>query len=275
MKKKLRFSYEEKLLESIDNQFGELPTWNELGHGRDLVESQKRGFLADAILITPGLLPEVYDAYQDCLQTVGCCSDGDLFVMQSQEMNASVCAHDGRFNMLVHSSLIEKLTIEELRFVFGHELGHVVFGHSVYPLRVILEAISDECEEAVRLLLRWSCACEISADRMGLLCCGSMTKAISALFCISSGLAGIDEDRILATFRGQYQALMKHIDGVEVAKIGARTHPMMPIRFKALELSALDILLLRNEPNAFSWRNFEKFEIQISNLIESIDMKMQ
>lgn len=268
-------TYEEKLLNSIGRQFGELPTWNELGHGSDLVESQKRSFLADAILVTPGLLPEVYDAYQECLKTVGCCSDGDLFVCQSQEMNASVCAHDGRFNMLVHSSLIEKLSVAELRFVFGHELGHVVFGHSVYPLKSILEALNDEREDVAKMLLRWSCACEISADRMGLLCCGSMTKSVSALFCISSGLVDIDEDRVLAAFREQYQALLDHIDGVEVANVAGRTHPMMPIRFKAIELSALDILSLRNKPEAFSWRNFEKFERQISDLIESIDIKVQ
>lgn len=248
---------------------------NDLGHGSDLIESQKRSFLANAILVTPSLLPEVYDSYQDCLKITGCSSDGDLFVCQSQEMNASVSAHNGRFNMLVHSSLIEKLSDEELRFVFGHELGHVVFGHSVYPLKSILEALSDECEDVAKMLLRWSCACEISADRLGLLCCGSMTKSVNALFCISSGLVGIDEGRVLTTLREQYQTLLDHIDGVEVANVGARTHPMMPIRFKALELSALDILSLRNKPEAFSWRNFERFESQISDLIESIDIKVQ
>jgi hypothetical protein len=275
MKQSIRFSYEEKLFDLIGRRFGELPTWKEFGYGKDLVEHQKRISLSDAILVTSDLLPNVFNAYQLCLDVVGSDMGGDLFIRQSQDMNASVCAYEGRFNMIVHSSLIEKLSLNELRFVFGHELGHVVLGHSAYPLKGIVEAVSDMHEDAAKLLLRFACACEISADRVGLLCCESMINSVSALFSITSGLTGIDEDRILRSFRNQYEVLLTHIDEFKGANVLGRTHPMIPIRFKALELSALDILSLRLRPGDFSWRNFETFDRQIANLIESIDIKGQ
>ncbi len=275
MEKKIRFAYENRLYDSITRQFGELPTWEEFGIGKDLVESQKRSYLADAILVTPELLPEIYEAYQSCITMIGHDVKGDLFVRQSPDMNASVYAHEGCFNILVNSILIDKFSIEELKFVFGHELGHVVFGHSRFPLKEIIIRLSDTQLDALKLLLRWSCSCEISADRVGLLCCGNMIKSVSTLFKISSGLTNVDDDKILRALRNQYESLLAHIKEFQITNTWGRTHPMIPIRFKALELAALDIVSLRSNPDLFNWKSFEKVDHHICNVIESIDFSMQ
>jgi Zn-dependent protease with chaperone function len=198
-----------------------------------------------------------------------------LFVQQSREYNASVFAAGGRFDVLVHSSLINNFSTDELCFVFGHELGHVVFGHTWFPVRDIWANIDRISPDVRNLLFRWARSSEVSADRIGLLCCGKLGPAVTALFKTSSGLAGIDVDRVLRSFRKQYQELEEHIrQPVSDSYTWIRSHPMIPIRFKALELASLDIIALRQQPKGFSQKGFRSVDRAIAGILESLDISV-
>ena len=268
----LRFSYETKLFEAIEADLGEQ-------HGRDakeaesLLQQRRRALLGDAVRITAELLPEVHAAYQDCLGVIGGGLSGELFVLQSHEYNASVAAHEKRFDIVVHSALLRDFSLEQLRFVFGHELGHVVFGHSRFSVREIFAQREETGVPAAlaSLLFRWSRAAEVSADRMGLLCCGKLPDAVSALFLTASGIPGIKEDRVLRSLRAQYDELERHIADQGGDRGWIRTHPMIPIRFKALELAALDLVALRQRHAGFSWSGFRGIDAKIMAVLEKLD----
>jgi Zn-dependent protease with chaperone function len=76
-----------------------------------------------------------------------------------------------------------------LLFVVGHEFGHVAYGHHLLPTRAIL-AQKGACD-AERALKSMACShrAEISADRVGLLCCQDPDVAATAFVKLPSGLS--------------------------------------------------------------------------------------
>ncbi len=266
----LRFGYETKLFEAIEAEIGE-QRGRDSEEAQDLLQMRRRSLLGDAVRITPELLPEVHAAYRECLDVLGGGLTGNLFVLQSPEYNASVLAHDKTFDVVVHSALLKDFSLPQLKFVFGHELGHVVFGHSKFNIREILGNPDGVAASLASLLFKWSRAAEVSADRVGLMCCGQLRDAVSALFLTASGIQGIDDDRVLRSLRGQYDELERHINEQKGSHGWIRTHPMIPIRFKACELAALDITALRQSHRGFSWSGFRGIDTEIMNVLETLD----
>jgi len=115
----------------------------------------------------------------------------ELYIVPSQERNAYTFGLDKPQVIVIYSSLINILDEEELKFVIGHELGHVHFGHTW--LNTLLGGMAGVpapygLSAIVNLTFRsWNRACEYSADRAGLLACGSLNKAIMALMEIAAG----------------------------------------------------------------------------------------
>jgi len=69
----------------------------------------------------------------------------------------------------------------------------------------------------------------------------------------------------------QYQDLENQLRSVNNTDAWVRTHPMIPIRFKALELAALDIIALARRTGSFSAKGFRKIDEQISFILETLD----
>lgn len=266
----LRFGYETELLRTITGRFGPVPLLDGV-QGRHLLDSRRRDLLGDAVRVTEDLLPEVYAVYRGCLEAIGGGWAGDLFICQNPAYNASVFAQGESFDLLVHSALINEFSPDELRFVFGHELGHVVFRHSAFPVRELVDALGNREPSATALLLRWARAAEVSADRVGMLCCGKLGPASTALFRTASGLSGIDVDRVLRSLRGQYEALEAALARPSGKTSGVRSHPMIPIRFKALELAALDIIAFGRGTGGFSSRGFRQVDRQIAATLQRLE----
>jgi Zn-dependent protease with chaperone function len=266
----LRFGYESELLRTIARRFGPIPLLDD-ARGRHLLDARRRDLLGDAVRITADLLPEVHAVYRECLEAIGGGLAGDLFVCQSAAYNAGVFARGESFDLLIHSALVNEFSAEELRFVFGHELGHVVFRHSAFPVRELAEALGGREPAAAALLFRWSRAAEISADRVGMLCCGKLGPASTALFRTASGLAGIDVDRVLRSLRSQFEALEVALAKSLGPLSGIRSHPMIPVRFKAIELAALDIIAFGRRTGGFSDRGFRQVDRQIAAILRRLE----
>ncbi len=267
----LRFSYEKELLEQVKRSLGPERVNKREAVRREQFHARKRSLLGDAVRITEDLLPDVHRRYMECLALLGGDLKGDLYVQQSPEYNASVFAMGDRFDIMVHSSLLRDFTLDELTFVMGHELGHVLFDHSSFSIHEVFREENGVDSNTAQSMLAWSRAAEVSADRIGLVCCGTLSGATSALFKTSSGIPGIDQTRILASLRSQYDELVAHIDDEGEGHEWVRTHPMVPIRFKAIELGALDLVMLRKNASMFSARGFRGIDKQIANILRKLD----
>jgi uncharacterized tellurite resistance protein B-like protein len=127
---------------------------------------------------------------------------------------------------------VNSLSAEELLFVIGHELGHAAYGHHEVAERQVFDQLNPRQRMQLLALSR---AQEISADRVGLLCCASLDVAIRALFKCASGLTlgnlAIDP----AEFDDQWDHYVNEVQEVGTdTSHGLVTHPLPHLRIRAL-----------------------------------------
>lgn len=101
-------------------------------------------------------------------------------------LNAATFGSDDEPYIILSPMLIKTFNKEQLKFVIGHECGHIAMGHVLYNTVVntfslfisqvpIIGSILDKTQTIV--LSAWSRRSEISADRAGLLCCKDLEVA--------------------------------------------------------------------------------------------------
>ncbi len=115
----------------------------------------------------------------------------EVYVASSRELNAYTFGLDDPKTIVMYSGLFRVMDRDELLFILGHEMGHVALGHTwlnslVGGLAGIPSSLSAGAIMTLAFL-SWNRACEYSADRAGLLACGSPAKAISALTKLAIG----------------------------------------------------------------------------------------
>ena len=134
--------------------------------------------------------------------------------------------------VVLQSALLDIMDRDELSFVLGHELGHVRLGHTRLNSLVGGMAGIPSPFVASALLsvvfLWWNRACEYSADRAGLLVCGKVSKAISALVKLEGGV-GADLKRTVQRIEAEDDYALGNL--LEALS----THPMIVRRIEILQ----------------------------------------
>ncbi len=269
----LRFSYDAQLARKIFQTFGH-PALGAAPSKSALLDLRRRHLLGDAVLITPELMPDVSRAFTQCLRALGLSEHtGGLYVQQCAEYNANVMSDGSRFDIVVNSGLLRDFSIPELRFVIGHELGHVLYQHSDISLRGLFEEYEEIAEADALMLFRWSRSAEISADRVGLVCAGGSEPAVSAMFKISSGLSGIPIEAVRRSMLHQFEQLKLHLANADTDDHNdlIRTHPMSPIRFRSIELAVKHIATIFSSDTQRKPASLVKLDQNIEALLEAIE----
>ena len=140
-------------------------------------------FTASAVKVTPQQCPDLHAKLQIACTTLGV-DMPDLFIQQNPVVNAFTGGVDKPI-IVLHSSLIERLTDEEILAVIAHEVGHIHAEHVLYltaaqlilavaqiPLASLPVAgiIKDLLSATMRgALLSWMRRAELSCDRAALL----------------------------------------------------------------------------------------------------------
>jgi Zn-dependent protease with chaperone function len=165
---------------------------------------QKQVMSLQGVAVGPNQFPRIYNIAQDCAERLGI-GIPQVFILYNPVMNAYTLATEESGDMVVlHSSLVEAMTDEELRFVIGHECGHIHNQHSVlHTLGQILATgtlngiaktvpgagmLLGLLNGAVGLFLNsWIRCAELTSDRAGLICCGDLDTARYALAKLATG----------------------------------------------------------------------------------------
>ncbi len=115
----------------------------------------------------------------------------EIYLVKSNTLNAYTFGFSNPKIVVLYSPLLQVMDADELKFVIGHELGHVALGHTwLNTLISGMAGVPTSFAGAIILTLAfrsWNRACEFSADRAGLLACGSLGKSISALAQLAVG----------------------------------------------------------------------------------------
>ncbi len=140
-------------------------------------------FTASAVRVTQQQCPDLYAKLQVACATLGV-DMPELFVQQSPIVNAFTGGVE-RPLIVLHSSLLERLTDEEVLAVVAHEVGHIHAEHVLYLTAArLIEALANVAIAATPVativaqilsgtmraaLLAWARRAELSCDRAALL----------------------------------------------------------------------------------------------------------
>ena len=137
------------------------------------------------------------------------------------------------------STALETLSQQEFLNIIGHELGHVVGGHPRIPVQLLLEHGTEILSVLdVYKLLALNRYREITADRVGLLCCQDYRVAAGCLLKSASGVTSGKLRFNLNDYLGQLEEIRSLDDVEDTSDDWFATHPFSPLRVKGLELFA-------------------------------------
>lgn len=109
----------------------------------------------------------------------------DLFLVNQNQLNAYTFGVRSPKVLVLYTPMLKVMNSGELRFIIGHEMGHVALGHTWLNTIVGgMAGIPAPFGAAVLLYTAfrwWNRMCEFSADRAGLLACGDINIAITSL----------------------------------------------------------------------------------------------
>lgn len=192
--------------------------------------------VSTAILVTDQSAAALAEMARQCVDRMG--SEAiQLYIARSDELNAYTFGLLDPKIVVLYSALFHEMDADEIRFILGHELGHICLGHtwlnSIIGGMAGLPSTFLVSSLLKGIFLWWNRACEYSADRAGLLACGRVDKALSALIKLAAGPGGIrsqpDLQRVLQLVESETD------DPLNTLKEMMATHPMIIHRMKVLE----------------------------------------
>ena len=134
-------------------------------------------FQANAVRVSPTQFARVHRLHQRACQILDTPEEYPVFVSQTPFVNAGAYGMDKPF-VILNSATLNLLDDEELEFVLGHEIGHILSGHVLYTtMTAILLQLAARGFPIVGLaaravlyaLLEWYRKAELSSDRAGAL----------------------------------------------------------------------------------------------------------
>ena len=155
-----------------------------------------------------------------------------LYIKNDQQINAGcIFLSKDDYAVYLNAGLINLMNIDELKFVLGHELGHLKYLHH----KIIKDPGQKISPATLIRLFEHARYAEISADRCGLIAAGSLEVSKNALLklCIGTDLTLIDQSQNDTSIEIKaIEDLIETNKGLIDEKL---SHPYSQIRIYALE----------------------------------------
>ena len=188
------------------------------------------------------ILPEFFALCEDVKRRLHFTEPVDFYVTGDSSLNAfSVAAEEeGQPHIVnVNSEMFSIMTEEELRFVVGHELGHILNKDTALKRLIYFVFPPEETQAPITLQYKIRLhdqLAELVADRYGYLANGNLNACVTAFFKMASGL---DLGRMNVSIDALLEDNRKRLDFFLKAKGMSRyDHPVNPIRVQAINLYA-------------------------------------
>ncbi len=209
-------------------------------------------FLHDSVQVTPRQFPEIYALLTECADRLAIPVPRLLIGPGTggMELNAYTFGTDEHCFIHMTSFLALQLSPEELRFVLGHECGHIHNQHVTYlTLAYVLhyqlfskfwhnpDAFKFPMLATKVPLATWQRRAEVTADRAGAICAQDTEVGCRALIKLRLGFASLAKDVDVDAYLEQGDDLRKSgffVRGQELTY----THPLVVKRIKLLRMFA-------------------------------------
>jgi Zn-dependent protease with chaperone function len=197
-------------------------------------------FQANAVRVGPRQFPRIHERYVEVLRTLDAPEHYELFVSQTPIVNAGAYGMDKPF-IVLNSGAVRLLDDNELTYLLGHEVGHVLSGHVLYRTMTVLllqlaqmgfPVVGIAARIVLVALLEWNRKAELSADRAGLLALQHTEQTLHALMTMAGG--GYPEETNLNDFLVQADQYREGGDAADlvfkVLNLLGSTHPFHVLR---------------------------------------------
>ncbi len=188
------------------------------------------------------LLGNFYHLCHEVKERLGFHEPVDFFVTGDSSINAfSIAAEDGQHPHIVNvnSELFNLMSEDELKFVIGHELGHLI--NQDTALRRLINFVYPPQQTQIPITLQYKIhlhdnLAELVADRYGYIACGNLDACVTAFFKMASGL---DLEKMQVSIEELLTDNSKHLDYfLKGGGMSHYDHPVNPIRVQAIHLFA-------------------------------------
>ena len=190
--------------------------------------------------VTAETCPELSIHSNDVFRTLNLNFKPDVYVYQDYYINAYTTGHEKNAFIALSSGGIDRLSGSEIKFVIGHEAGHIKSGHVLYDilcanLGSLVSKVPLLSTGVKGALFKWYRMSEFTADRAGLLACQDLDASISAIM----KMAGLPEkyynDASLEGFKQQAREFQDKYGGtaeklLKLYEIFDENHPWTVIR---------------------------------------------
>jgi Zn-dependent protease with chaperone function len=205
--------------------------------------------IASSVLVGENQLPDLHKLLIEACKILDI-EPPSLYLRQHPAPNAYTFAMRGKQPFIVvHTSLIDMLTPQEIQAVIAHELGHLKCDHSVYltPVNLLILAaqavpnVGTFLAQSIQAqLLEWVRCAEFTCDRAALLATQDPKVVMSVLMKLAGGSPTLSSKLNLDAFIAQaraYDDISKNELGemVKVARTAQLTHPVPVLRAREID----------------------------------------
>ena len=182
--------------------------WEWFASGESRVEYEQAmrvDLLKSTYRLDEGAHPEVHAAAREAAERIGV--ERQLFLYQTDgdgASNAMLASAAGEAHIVLTGTWLERLTVDELRAVLGHELGHALLwdrdeGSYRVADRVLLAMAEHEYAEPshIETAQRFSRYVEVFCDRAALVACRDLPASVRALVKATAGLKDVSAESYL------------------------------------------------------------------------------
>lgn len=143
--------------------------------------------------VTEYSCPELYQQVKDIADTLDITRIPSIYTEWGHFINAYTTGYKDSTLLVLYSGAVDLMSEEELRFIVGHEMGHIKSGHVLYHVmaQMFSNVISNITIAAPLVqpiyytLMFWNRMSEFTADRAGLLACQNVDVAINSIIKMS------------------------------------------------------------------------------------------
>lgn len=185
--------FDKKALEAVKN-VPLLPTAAAFIMKWSVIRQQMIALCGSSFHITKDACSDLYHLCRNTFETLDVTPYPDVYAQQDYYINAYTTGYETNAFIVLSSGAVDKLTDNELKFVVGHETGHIKSGHVLYHLAsayigqaaTLIPGVGPLAVLSMTTALRyWNRMSEFTADRAGLLACQDVDAAISAIMKMS------------------------------------------------------------------------------------------
>lgn len=205
--------------------------------GKRIEFRQRTSMICNGLQVTEQTMPELYALCNEVKEALEFTDDVNFYILGDNEINAQAYISedaDKPHIIIINSGLFNLMDSDEMKFIIGHEIGHLVNKDSY--IGRLFRFIYPEDEDAPEILLtrmkQYDQLAEYAADRYGYGACMDLKPCVTALYKLTCGIdlkkMGVSIESLLDQNLDKASYLYNHYI------ISRGTHPEIPMRIHAM-----------------------------------------